>query len=172
MPDRKRHRDLRARAGGVGPPKPASLRQSNPYLANVAPGNDLFVPTDPIPSATMTTYDGTGGTYSYVYTYHSNGALNSTRIPVTGDLKRETLEYNYDALGQPATQKTGYGTSPQTSLVTSTGYTSFGELAPYQLRNNDGSTVDVLRGYDQFTRYLVGRATAKSPTGLERSLGL
>jgi RHS repeat-associated protein len=95
-----------------------------------------------------------GGTYSYVYTYHSNGALYTTRIPATGDLKRETLEYNYDSLGQADTQRTGYGTSPQTSLVAGTGYTSFGELATYQLRNNDGNTVDVTRNYDQNTRRL------------------
>ena len=110
------------------------------------------------PSATNFTIPdaetGLGGTYDYVYTYHSNGALNTTRIPATGDLKRETLEYDYDALGQPATEKTGYGTSPQTSLVTSTGYTSFGELASYRLRNNGGNIVDVTRNYDQFTRRL------------------
>ncbi|MCX2955430.1 hypothetical protein [Lentzea sp. NEAU-D7] len=42
----------------------------------------------------------------------------------------------------------------KTSLVTSTGCTSFGELASYQLRNNDGNFVDEARDYDHFTRRL------------------
>ncbi|MGW4215212.1 polymorphic toxin-type HINT domain-containing protein, partial [Lentzea sp. NPDC004789] len=117
------------------------------------------------PSATSFTVPaaetGLGGTYNYEYTYHSNGAPYSTRMSATGDLKRETLEYNYDPLGQIATLKTGYGTSPQTDLVTSTGYTSFGELAAYQLRNGSGSTVDIVRNYDQFTRRLTQIWTTK-----------
>ncbi|MGW4213107.1 RHS repeat domain-containing protein, partial [Lentzea sp. NPDC004789] len=117
------------------------------------------------PSATNFTIPdaetGLGGTYGYVYTYHNNSVLNTTRIPATGDLKRETLQYDYDALGQIATLKTGYGTSAQTDLVTSTGYTSFGELASYRLQNNGGNTVDVVRNYDQFTRRLTQIWTTK-----------
>ncbi len=109
------------------------------------------------PSATNFTVPdaetGLGGTYGYVYTYHANGLPRTTRIPATGDLKRETLEYGYDALNQPNIQKSGYGTTPS-YLVTATGYTSFGELASYRLRNNDGNTVDVTRNYDQHTRRL------------------
>ena len=96
---------------------------------------------------------GRAAPYSYVYTYHSNGLPYTTRIPETGDLKRETLEYGYDELNQASTQKSGYGTT-QSQLVTATGYTSFGELATYRLRNGGGSTVDVTRNYDQFTRRL------------------
>ena len=97
---------------------------------------------------------GLGGTYGYVYTYNSDGSLYTTRIPAAGDLQKETLEYGYDALGQAKTQKSGYGTKAQTDLVTATAYTSFGELASYRLRNSGGSTVDVTRNYDQYTRRL------------------
>ncbi|MGW4214586.1 RHS repeat-associated core domain-containing protein [Lentzea sp. NPDC004789] len=97
---------------------------------------------------------GLAGTYSYVYTYNSDGSLFTTRVPAVGDLQRETIENGYDALGQQTTQRSGYGTKAQTDLVTATAYTSFGELASYRLRNSGGSTVDVTRNYDQFTRRL------------------
>ncbi|MFS8097279.1 type IV secretion protein Rhs [Lentzea alba] len=104
---------------------------------------------------------GLGGTYSYVNSYFSNGALRSTRIPAAGDLLKETLEYDYDALNQATTQKSGYGTKAQTDLVASTGYTSFGELATYRMQNGGSGSVDVTRNYDQHTRLLKQIQTSK-----------
>ncbi|HEX8864479.1 MAG TPA: hypothetical protein VF821_02375, partial [Lentzea sp.] len=103
---------------------------------------------------------GLGGTYSYAYNYFGNGALNVTHLPATGDLKKESLEYGYDALNRPSTQKTAYGTTPKTDLVASTGYTSFGELAGTTMLGS-GRTVTVIRNYDQHTRRLSEINTSK-----------
>ncbi|MFS8105181.1 type IV secretion protein Rhs [Lentzea alba] len=119
---------------------------------------NIGVRSDGQPTATDFTVPagetGLAGTYSYVFTYNADGSLYTTRIPAMGDLQRETLQYGYDGLGQAKTQKSGYGTKAQTDLVTNTGYTSFGELASYRLRNSGGSTVDITRNYDQHTRRL------------------
>ncbi|GAB2872444.1 polymorphic toxin-type HINT domain-containing protein [Lentzea nigeriaca] len=105
---------------------------------------------------------GLGGTYNYVYSYNDDDQLLSTRIPAVGDLKRETLQYEYDALGQPKVQLSGYGTSPLTGLVTSTTYTPFGELSTYELRNGiSANPVNILRDYDDYTRRLVQIWTTK-----------
>ncbi|GAA3688229.1 hypothetical protein GCM10022267_88720 [Lentzea roselyniae] len=107
---------------------------------------------------------GLGGTYNYVYSYNGDAQLLSTRIPAVGDLKVETLQYEYDALGKPKNQSSGYGTTPLTGLVTSTTYTPLGELATYELRNGDSAGanwVSVLRDYDDYTRRLTQIWTTK-----------
>ena len=97
---------------------------------------------------------GLAGSYTYVFTYGAAGAPLSTRIPQTGDLKRETLGYRYNSLGLPSALRDGYSTVTETDFVTATGYSAFGELASYTLRNSDRKTVDVLRQYDTTTRRL------------------
>ncbi|MFI6100255.1 polymorphic toxin-type HINT domain-containing protein [Lentzea sp. NPDC051213] len=105
---------------------------------------------------------GLGATYNYVYSYNDDDQLLSTRIPAVGDLKVETLQYEYNALGQPKKQNSGYATSPLTSLVPSTGYTPLGELAEYELRNGaSANPVNIVRNYDQFTRRLTQIWTTK-----------
>ncbi|MGW4214797.1 RHS repeat-associated core domain-containing protein [Lentzea sp. NPDC004789] len=96
---------------------------------------------------------GLGGTYSYEYNYYGNGSLNVMHLSALGDLKKETLEYGYDSLNQPSTQKTAYGTATPTELVAGTGYTSFGELASTTMLGS-GRTVTIVRGYEQYTRRL------------------
>ncbi|MDX8149509.1 polymorphic toxin-type HINT domain-containing protein [Lentzea sp. BCCO 10_0061] len=103
---------------------------------------------------------GLGGTYSYASNYFANGTLNVTHLPATGDLKKESLEYGYDALDQPSTQKTAYGVSAPTELVAGTGYTSFGELASTTMLGS-GRSVTVVRNYEQYTRRLSGIHTSK-----------
>ncbi|RDI23081.1 DUF6973 domain-containing protein [Lentzea flaviverrucosa] len=96
---------------------------------------------------------GLGGTYSYEYNYYFDGSLNVAHLPATGDLKKETLEYAYDALNQINTQKTAYGVSQKTELVSGTAYTSFGELASTTMLGS-GRTLTVVRGYEEHTRRL------------------
>jgi YD repeat-containing protein len=104
---------------------------------------------------------GLAGSYQYVFTYKANGAPNTTRIPALGDGRRETLTYTYDAVGQPLKQVSGYGTAPDTAVVDSTGYTSFGELGSYTLADANSSNVDVVRTYDETTRRLAQIWTRK-----------
>ncbi|MDX8031676.1 polymorphic toxin-type HINT domain-containing protein [Lentzea sp. BCCO 10_0856] len=120
---------------------------------------------DQQPTATTITIPanetGLAGTYNYGYTYNPDDLPSSTEIAATGDLKKETLFYGYDTLGQPTTQKTGYSTQLKTDLITSTSYTPFGELQTYQMRNSTSGTVDVLRDYDEHTRRLSQIHTSK-----------
>jgi RHS repeat-associated protein len=97
---------------------------------------------------------GLAGNYAYVYTYNVDGSPKTQRMPAIGDLKQETLTFGYDTLGQPTTVDSGYGTSARTTLVASTGYTSFGEVGAYTLRNNGGNAVDVVRTFETDTRRL------------------
>ncbi|WP_157641213.1 RHS repeat-associated core domain-containing protein [Longispora albida] len=107
------------------------------------------------------TETGLNGTYSYVYTYNQDGSQDTVRIPAAGGLKTETLTYGYNALGQPVTLSSNYGTSLRTSLVGSTSYTSFGEVGAYTLQNNGGNTVDVVRTYETDTRRISQIWTSK-----------
>ncbi len=104
---------------------------------------------------------GLAGTYTYLYTYHEDGSPKTTRMPALGDLKQETLTYGYDALGRPTTLDSAYGTSPRTGLAGATGYTSFGELGAYTLRNDGGNAVGVARTYETDTRRLAQISTVK-----------
>ncbi|MGY0236617.1 putative adhesin [Longispora urticae] len=115
------------------------------------------------PTTVRFTVPGTtvGGTYDYVYTYNQDGSPYTAQLPVAGDVKKETLKYGYDALGQSTTVRSGYGTSAETDLVTTTGYTSFGEVGAYTLRNNNGNVVGVTRTYESDTRRLAQVWTSK-----------
>ncbi|WP_084556936.1 RHS repeat-associated core domain-containing protein [Hamadaea tsunoensis] len=130
----------------------------------------LGLTTDYQPTSVQYTIPGTtvGGTYTYAYTYNQDGSPATLRIPAAGDLKQETLKYGYDALGRAATLRSGYGTTAETDLVTTTAYTSFGELGSYTLRNNNGNVVGVTRTYETDTRRLSQIWTAKqtSPTSV------
>jgi len=103
---------------------------------------------------------GLAGSYTYVYAYNVDGSPQTQRLPAIGDLKQETLTFGYDALGQPATVDSNYGTSVLTSLVAATGYTSFGEVGAYTLRNG-GDAVDVARIFETDTRRLSQISTTK-----------
>ncbi|MFF5232465.1 RHS repeat domain-containing protein [Dactylosporangium sp. NPDC000521] len=105
------------------------------------------------------------GTYQYVFTYKQDGSPATTRMPGVGDLVTETLTTGYNALRKPDTLSTSLTGS---TLVTGTDYTSFGEPAALHLRNNGGSTVDVVRTYDEKTRRLNQIWTSKQtgPTTL------
>ncbi|WP_415624319.1 RHS repeat-associated core domain-containing protein [Phytohabitans flavus] len=113
-----------------------------------------------------TTEQGLGGTYDYVYTFHPDGSPKTMRLPLTADLKLETIEYEYDGLGRPIKEHSSYGTAPKTTLVESTEFTSFGETGKVVLRNNGGNSVDIVRQYEAATRRLVQIKTVKqtSPT--------
>ncbi|GAA1312185.1 RHS repeat-associated core domain-containing protein [Saccharothrix xinjiangensis] len=102
---------------------------------------------------------GLAGSYNYVNTYGAAGAPSSSRIPAVADLKRETLGYRYDSLGQLTAVRTGYGTY-ETDFVAATTYTAFGELAAYTL-HSDRNTVDIVRDYDTTTRRLKQIWTSK-----------
>ncbi|WP_412543095.1 RHS repeat-associated core domain-containing protein [Longispora sp. K20-0274] len=116
------------------------------YTVDYQPtGNKITIPDEET---------GLAGVYTYAYTYKQDGSPATTRLPATGDLKLETLTYGYDLLGHQATVRDGYGTNPETDLVTGTGFTAFGEVGSFQLANNAGKTVDVTRTYDTDTRRL------------------
>ncbi|MEO6083322.1 MAG: polymorphic toxin-type HINT domain-containing protein, partial [Umezawaea sp.] len=97
---------------------------------------------------------GVAGVYTYVNTYNQDGSPYTNQLPAAGELKKETLRLGYDALGQPTTVRTGYGTNAETDLVAATDYTALGELGHYTLRNNNGGVVESTRTYDSVTRRL------------------
>ena len=103
--------------------------------------------THSIPSTEV----GLAGTYNYVLTYNVDGSPDTTNLPDLGDLDSEVLTHGYNSLGQPTTLKTSIG---DTTYVTDTAYTSFGELAATILRNNEGLVVDRVRTYEEDTRRL------------------
>ncbi|WP_212831709.1 RHS repeat-associated core domain-containing protein [Catellatospora sp. TT07R-123] len=119
-------------------------------------------------SVRYTVAGAAAGTYTYSYTYLADGSPYTVRTPALGDLKQETLKFGYDALGRPTTLRSGYGTAAETDLVTRTGYTSFGELGDYTLRNSNGNVVAVTRTYETDTRRLSQLWTSKqtSPTSV------
>jgi RHS repeat-associated protein len=134
----------------------AFVREINGFTADYQPTSVTYtIPDD---------QTGIGGSYSYVYGYHADGSLNTTRLPAIGDLKQETVTQNFDAFGRPVSLDSTYGTNAKTSLVTSTGYTSFGEPGAYTLRNEGGNTVDVTRTYETDTRRLAQIWTVKQKT--------
>ncbi|HZJ64100.1 MAG TPA: RHS repeat-associated core domain-containing protein, partial [Kofleriaceae bacterium] len=114
-----------------------------------------------------TTASGVNGTFTYVYTYHPDGSLATTRLPALGDpgLALETLSYEYNALGKPVALGTSLGGTlvdgPDASIP-GTEYTSLGELAVIHLRHNAGPRADRASVYDTATRRLVQRWTTRA----------
>jgi RHS repeat-associated protein len=116
---------------------------------------------------------GVNGTFTYIYSYHPDNAIASTRLPALGDpdLGVETLTHAYNALGKPAALGSSLGgtlvDAPDASTP-GTQYTSLGELAAIHLRNNAGPRVDITRMYDIVTRRLlqIWTTRATSPTSV------
>src|SRR6185503_2699750 len=117
------------------------------------------------------TASGVNGSYSYVYTYHQDGSIATTRLPALGDpgLGLETLTHGYNPLGKPTTLSTSLGATLVAALdatTPGTEYTSLGELAVIHLQHNSGARADIARVYDTATRRLAQiwttRATAPS----------
>ena len=71
---------------------------------------------------------GLAGTYNYNSTYYPDGSAKSTTIPSTNaGLPAETVTYGYDALAEPTTLTTLYG-SQNLSYVDGADYNALGEM--------------------------------------------
>ncbi len=108
------------------------------------------------------TAGGVNGEYTYVYTYHQDGSLATTRLPAMGDMLLETLTHGYNALGKPTTLSTSLGGT----YVTGTDYTAYNELGAMHLQHNAGARVDIVRTYDTQSRRLaqIWTTRATAPT--------
>ncbi|MFI5912255.1 RHS repeat-associated core domain-containing protein [Dactylosporangium sp. NPDC051541] len=112
---------------------------------------------------------GFGATsFTYVYTYNADGSPASTRTPAAADLGTENLTFGYNALGRPTTLSTNLGGT----LVTSTGYTNYGETNVVTLRNNSGGIVQIGDYYETDTRRLheIKTSTAVQPATIYADL--
>lgn len=121
-----------------------AVRSNNAYLANVAPGTELFVPTDAIPSAIVNTYDGAGR--ETVSTLKKNVSASS---PGGEELFRTTTYYAGDRTDV---------TPPAGGEVTSTLVDAFGrksELRQY----HSGVVAGSATGFDatKYTHDLKGQ---------------
>ncbi|MET8261358.1 RHS repeat-associated core domain-containing protein [Micromonospora sp. NPDC005553] len=76
------------------------------------------------------------GTYNFTTTYNVDGSRASGSMPSGGDLPAETLFYDYNALGQPTTTDSLYGTT-NLSYVAGTTYNALGELEQLTLDTDE-----------------------------------
>ncbi len=98
------------------------------------------------------------GTYSFTAEYNRDGTLQSTGIPVTGDLPAEVLVNGYDELQRPTTLT---GSTP---YVTRTVYSKESHLQQLELFTGAGKkvwqTFDYEKGTDRLTRSVVDNGAA------------
>ncbi|WP_161631985.1 RHS repeat domain-containing protein [Nocardiopsis baichengensis] len=96
--------------------------------------------------------EGLAGSYSYEYTYNSDGTRRSMIVPGVGDLEKERVGYRYDDIGQEyALNGTEYGM--QHDMVKETIYSKTGKLLQREFtRGTSGSEETwVTRDYDEST---------------------
>jgi RHS repeat-associated protein len=109
---------------------------STGYVVSVTDYTDTYQPKG-IQYSIPSSETGLGGTYDFTYEYNPDGSLASTSLPSTNsDLPLETLSYDYDALGNPTTLHTAYGTTNM-SYVPQTVYNALGQLEQITLDTDD-----------------------------------
>jgi RHS repeat-associated protein len=129
----------------------------NEYTYAIGGYNNFYQPT----SATFTipaTETGLAGSYQYLYTYTGTGGPATTRYPAIGSgagaLPTETVTTTRTSgqLALPYELRTNLSGLGQ--YVTSTTYTSYGELATTTYQTNTVAPVQTSNIYEQFTRRL------------------
>jgi RHS repeat-associated protein len=139
------------------------------YATETLGYNSIYQPTSvkyTIPSSP--TAAGVSGAYTYVYSYHPDGSLATTRVPAGGSGPgMETLTYGYNTLGMPTTLSTSLGGT----YVVHTNYTSLNELAAVDLQHNNGYHANLNWYYETDTRRTNRVLTSKqrSPTSVADS---
>jgi RHS repeat-associated protein len=109
-----------------GTPVPGLPASSTRYVNGRAYTTAItsYDPANHVAGQTITIPDSEGklaGTYEFTSTYRPDGELETMTVPGGGGLPKETMTFGYDDLGLPTTL------SGQTSYVTETSYTEYGE---------------------------------------------
>jgi RHS repeat-associated protein len=102
-----------------------------PYTSAILNYNESYQPTGT--SLTIPPSEGLlAGTYNSYAGYDPDGSMSNEDYPAAGELKAETVNYDYHDLGVATVTKAGYdGTT--IPLVSSTDYTRYSEVARIQL---------------------------------------
>lgn len=102
-------------------------------------GNTVTIPT---------TEGALGGTYTTSLAYNLDGGIRSMTLPKLPGIVGETLDYTYDALGQPV-RLAGYG-----AIVNGTTYSPYGEVTQYSMGNTPNLNTYETVEYEEGTRRL------------------
>ncbi len=114
---------------------------------------------------TSTAFPGLAGSYTYQFTYASNGAPKTMTMPdVDGSsgLPAEQLTTGYNDYGAATTLQTNYEMGTQlNTYVTGTVYTGYGEIDKITLKNGTSPQAYIQYGYEDDTRRLKQITTSR-----------
>jgi RHS repeat-associated protein len=76
---------------------------------------------------------GVGGNYIYGTGYNPDGSVSGMDYPATGDLRNESVHYNYTDYDQPLNLLESYGDDAETSIVSDSQYDALAHATQYTL---------------------------------------